>query len=134
MQLKKCRLIELPKIDDLRGSLNVVEGGLHVPFEIKRVYYIHQVPTGATRAGHALRTCEQLVVATSGAFDAMISDGISQSRMRLGSTELGLYVPPMIWLELENFLPDTVCLVLASEHYSEASYIRTYEQLKAAAA
>lgn len=127
-RLSKCRLIELPKIDDSRGSLSFAEAGLNVPFDIKRVFFIHQVPPGATRAGHALKTCEQLIVATCGAFDAIISDGKVQSRRRLDSAKFGLYVPPLIWLELENFLLGSVCLVLASEAYSEDSYIRTTEQ------
>lgn len=134
MQLTECRLIDLPKIDDPRGRLSVVEGGLHVPFEIKRVFYLQQVPEGATRAGHALKTCEQFIVATAGAFDAIVDDGMSRSRMRLESGNCGLYVPSMIWLELEKFLPGSVCLVLASEHYSEASYLRTYDHFRAVAA
>lgn len=134
MRLSDCRLVELPKIDDSRGSLSFVEAGTHVPFDIKRVFYIHQVPPGATRAGHALKTCEQLIVATCGGVDAIVSDGKAQSRKRLDSNRCALYVPPLVWLELENFLPGTVCLVLASEHFSESAYIRTYDQFRAAAA
>ncbi|MSQ73421.1 MAG: WxcM-like domain-containing protein [Betaproteobacteria bacterium] len=134
MRLNKCRLIDLPKFDDLRGSLSPVEGGLHVPFDIKRVFYIHQVPAGADRAGHALKTCEQFMVAVSGAFEAVLDDGNAQSRIRLDSTHSGLYLPPLIWLKLENFRPATVCLVLASERYSDAAYLRSYEQFRAAAA
>ena len=134
MRLSKCRLIDLPKIDDSRGSLTFAERGLHVPFGIERVFFIHQVPPGATRAGHALKTCEQLIVASSGAFDAIISDGRAQSLRHLDSANIGLYLPPLIWLELENFLPGSVCLVLASERYDEASYLRTPEQFRAAVA
>lgn len=134
MRLSECRLIELPKIDDPRGSLSVVEGGLHVPFDIKRVFYLQQVPEGATRAGHALKTCEQFIVATAGAFDATVDDGRSRMRMRLESGNCGLYLPPLIWLELENFLPGSVCLVLASERYSETAYLRTYDHFRAVAA
>lgn len=134
MPLSKCRLVELPKIDDPRGSLSFIEGGHHVPFDVKRVFYVYHVPEGATRAGHALKTCEQLIVAISGAFDAMIDDGTTHSRLRLDSADRGLYLPPMIWLELENFLPGSVCLVLASERYSDGSYLRTRAQFGSAAA
>lgn len=133
IRLSKCRLIELPKNNDSRGSLTFIEGGLNIPFEIARVFFMFQVPPGAARAGHAMKTCEQLIVAPSGGFDAIVSDGCAQMRTRLNSAEFGLYLPPLIWLELENFLPGSVCLVLASERYSETSYIRTAEQFRVAA-
>jgi hypothetical protein len=134
IRLSQCRLIQLPKVDDPRGSLSFVEGGGRIPFEIKRVFYIYEIPAGATRAGHAQRTCEQLIVAVSGAFDVISDDGATRSHRRLDSAHCGFYVPPLTWLELENFTPGAVCLVLASEPYSEVSYIRAYDQFKVAAA
>lgn len=134
MQDREPGIIELPGIHDARGSLSVVEAGGHVPFEIRRVFYIYAIPLGASRAGHAQRTCEQLIVAVNGAFDVICDDGHSRSVHRMGSADRGFYVPPLNWLELENFTPGAVCLVLASEPYREAAYIRGYDQFKAAAA
>jgi len=134
MRLTDCRQIEVPRFDDPRGCLGVIEGKLNISFDIKRVFYICNVPDGISRAGHALKSCEQLIIAASGAFDIIIDDGIGQSRIRLDSSSNGLYLPPMIWLKLENFLANSVCLVLASEHYSETAYIRSYEQFKMAVA
>ncbi|MBS0335294.1 MAG: WxcM-like domain-containing protein [Proteobacteria bacterium] len=134
MRIHEARIIELPRVLDARGSLSFVEAGGRVPFEIKRVFYIYEIPAGATRAGHAQRTCEQLIVAVSGAFDVISDDGSARSHRRLESAHRGFYVPPLTWLELENFTPGAVCLVLASEPYSEASYIRAYDQFKVAAA
>ena len=131
---KEPGIIDLPRIRDERGSLSFVEGGSGVPFEIRRVFYIYDVPRGASRAGHALRTCEQLIVAVSGAFDVTCDDGKTRSVQRLEAACRGFYVPPLTWLELANFTPGAVCLVLASEPYSEAAYIRAYDQFKVAAA
>jgi hypothetical protein len=134
MRNREPRIIELPKFHDSRGSLSSVEAGGRIPFEIRRVFYIYEIPAGATRAGHAQRTCEQLIVAVSGAFDVISDDGATRSHRRLDSADCGFYVPPLTWLELENFTPGAVCLVLASEPYSEGSYIRAYDQFKVAAA
>ena len=112
--LSKCRLIDLPRINDPRGNLTFVEGQRHVPFEIKRVFYLYDVPGGETRAGHALRTCEQFIVAMSGSFDVIADDGRARARFHLNRSYFGLYLPPRIWRELENFSSGSVCLVLAS--------------------
>lgn len=134
MRPNESRLIELPRIDDPRGSLSYLEAGVNVPFEIRRVFYIYDVPAGATRAGHALLTCEQLIVPVSGAFDAIVDAGDGRSVVRLRSADRGLYVPPLHWLELEHFSPGTVCLVFASEPYNASSYIRGYDEFRAAVA
>jgi WxcM-like, C-terminal len=128
--LSECRLIELPRIGDPRGNLTFAEGGRHVPFEIKRVFYLYGVPDGESRAGHALRTCEQYIVAVSGSFDVVVDDGRSQNLIKLNRAECGLYVPPRIWRVLENFSPGAVCLVLASEAYSESGYYRDYDEFR----
>ncbi len=126
--LDKCKLIDLPRIHDPRGNLTFVEGMRHIPFEVKRVFYLYDVPGGETRAGHALRTCEQFIVAISGSFDVIADDGGTRSRFPLNRSYYGLYLPPMIWRELENFSSGSVCLVLASEVYDEAGYSRDYDQ------
>ena len=131
-QLSKCKLIDLPRINDPRGNLTFVEGQRHVPFEIKRVFYLYDVPGGETRAGHALRTCEQFIVAMSGSFDVIADDGRSRSRFQLNRSYFGLYLPPLIWRELENFSSGSVCLVLASEPYAEPGYYRDYDEFRRA--
>ncbi len=129
MLRRQSRLIELKGIHEARGSLTFIEAGGCTPFLIERVFYVYGVPAGATRAGHALRTCEQLIVAVAGAFDAVTDAGDGPVPTRLDSPAAGLYVPPMTWLELDHFSPGAVCLVLASEPYSEAAYIRSREEL-----
>ena len=127
MTLRECRVVELPKVRDHRGNLTFVEGGRHVPFSIARVFYLYDVPGDSIRAGHALRTCEQLLVAVSGAFDVVLDDGDSRQRFHLNRAYLGLYVPPLVWRELDNFSSSSVCLVLASEPYDEEGYLREYD-------
>ncbi len=122
-----CRLIELPKIGDPRGNLTFLENDSHIPFSIQRVFYLYDVPGGATRAGHALRSCDQFIVAMAGSFDVIVDDGRTKKTFHLNRSYIGLYVPPCIWRELENFSSGSVCLVLASEKYSEAGYYRDYD-------
>jgi hypothetical protein len=125
-------LIDLPKIQDARGNLTFIEGNRHVPFEVKRVFYLYDVPGGSTRAGHALRTCEQLIVSLSGSFDVLLDDGRVQRRFHLNRCYQGLYVTPLTWRELDNFSSNSVCLVLASEPYDEAGYLREHHEFLAA--
>lgn len=125
-----CRLINLPKITDPRGNLTFVEGGKHIPFEIKRLFHLYDVPGGERRAGHALHSCEQFIIAMSGSFDVLVDDGTTQQRLHLNRSYHGLYIPPLIWRELDNFSSGSVCAVLASECYAEAGYYRTYEDFK----
>ena len=133
MRIEHCRLIELPKIADPRGNLTFVEGGNHIPFEIKRVYYLYDVPGGATRAAHGHRRLSQLMVAMSGSFDATLDDGRSKRKFHLNRSYFGLYIPPMIWRDLDNFSSGSVCMVLASERYDEADYFRDYQKFLEAA-
>jgi WxcM-like protein len=133
MALDDCRLIDLPRIQDARGNLTFLEGSRHVPFDIRRVFYLYDVPGGSTRAGHALRTCEQFIVSLSGAFDVVLDDGSARRRFHLNRSHFGLYVTPLTWRELDNFSSNSVCLVLASEPYDEAGYFREYESFVEAA-
>lgn len=133
MLLEKCRIIELPKIADPRGNLTFVESQNHIPFDIKRVYYTYDVPGGAERGGHAHRELRQLIIAMSGSFDITLDDGFEKKKFHLNRSYFGLYVCSMMWREIDNFSSGSVCMVLASEFYSEADYYREYEDfLKAA--
>jgi len=127
MSIKDCRIIELPKISDPRGNLTFIEGGNHVPFDIRRVYYLYDVPGGAERGGHAHKGLEQLIVAMSGSFDVVLDDGREKKRFHLNRSYYGLYVCPMIWRELDNFSSGSVCMVLASNLYAEDDYYRDYD-------
>jgi hypothetical protein len=126
MTLADSRIIELPKITDPRGNLTFVEAGRHIPFALRRVFYLYDVPGGAERAGHALKTCHQFLIAMSGSFDVILKDGNSTNRFHLNRSYYGLYLPPLIWRELDNFSSGSVCLALASECYSEADYYREF--------
>ena len=132
MSIAACRLIELPKVSDPRGSLTFIEGGHHVPFEIKRVYYLYDVPGGAERGGHAHKALKQLILAISGSFDIVVDDGYEKRRFHLSRSYYGLYVCPMIWRQIDNFSSGSVCLVLASNLYDEGDYFRDYGQFLSA--
>jgi len=128
MSLIECRIIDLPKINDPRGNLTFIEGGRHVPFEIKRVYYLYDVPGGAERGGHAHRALHQLIIAMSGSFDVILKDGTQQQRFHLNRSYSGLIICPMIWREIDNFSSGSVCMVLASNFYDESDYYRNYDE------
>lgn len=126
MPLNDCRIIDLPKISDPRGNLTFVEAGRHVPFEIRRVYHLYDVPGGAERGGHAHKKLHQFVIGMSGSFDVVLDDGREKKRFHLNRSYYGLYICPMIWRELDNFSSGSVCMVLASEYYDETDYFRDY--------
>lgn len=128
MDIENCRIIEMPKITEARGNLTFVEGGRHIPFDIRRVYYLYDVPGGAERGGHAHKGLHQLIIAMSGSFDVVLDDGRQKKRYHLNRSYFGLYVCPMIWRELDNFSSGSVCLVLASNIYEESDYYRDYDQ------
>ena len=128
MALKDCRIIELPRIQDHRGNLTFVESGRHVPFDIKRTYYLYDVPGGAARAAHGHKSLHQLMIAMSGSFDVTLDDGIEKMLFHLNRSYYGLYIPPMIWRDLDNFSSGAVCMVLASEYYDESDYYREYNE------
>jgi hypothetical protein len=128
--LEHCGVVELPRIQDRRGNLTFVEAGRHVPFDIQRVNSLYDVPGGAERGGHGHFKLRQLIVAMSGSFDVVLDDGTRRARYHLNRSYTGLYVCPMIWRELDNFSSGSVCLVLASEPYDEADYLRDYETFR----
>ena len=123
-----CRMVELPKISTRKGALTAIHGGQHIPFDIDRVYYLYDVPGGESRGGHAHKALQQLLVAVMGAFDVVLDDGFNKRLVRLDRAYHGLYIPTMIWRELENFSSGGICLVLASLPYDEADYIRDHEE------
>ena len=127
MHIESCRLIELPKISDPRGNLTFIESNKQIPFNIQRVYYLYDVPSGAERGGHAHKELEQLIIASSGSFDVVINDGIQERRFHLNRPYYGLYICPYIWRELDNFSSGSVCTVLASRPYEEDDYFREYQ-------
>lgn len=127
MSLNDCRIVELPKITDPRGNLTFVESERNIPFEIKRVYYLYDVPGGAVRAGHGHRNLHQLVIAIAGSFDVLLDDGQEKTQIHLDRSYRGLYIAPMTWREINNFSSGSVCVVLASDFYDESDYFREYE-------
>lgn len=123
-----CKIIDLPKISERRGAITPIYGEEHVPFRIRRVYYLYDVPGGESRGGHAHKNLQQLVVSVMGAFDVVLDDGRERKKVHLDRGYYGLCIPTMIWRELENFSSGGICLVLASEPYDESDYIRDYQE------
>ena len=128
MSIKNCKLIDLPKISDPRGNLTFIEGNHHIPFDIKRVYYLYDVPGGAERGGHAHKQLQQLIISISGSFDVILDDGYEKRRFHMSRSYYGLYLGSMIWRELDNFSSASVCMVLASTVYEESDYYRDYQE------
>ena len=128
--IDQCKIIELPKITDPRGNLTFIESQNQIPFHIQRVYYLYDVPGGAERGGHAHKELHQLIVAISGSFDVILDDGCEKKIIHLNRPYEALYVCPMIWRELNNFSSGSVCLVLASNQYTEDDYYRDYNEFK----
>lgn len=120
-------IIEIPKIKDVRGNLAVVEKDT-IPFKIKRVYYLYDVPSDAYRGGHAHKKLKQFLIALSGSFEVVLDDGKERTRIMLNKPDKGLLIPTGVWRELENFSSGAVCLVLASEEFEEEDYIRDYQE------
>lgn len=132
MSLDKCKIVDLPKITDHRGNLTFIESGRHIPFDIKRTYYLYDVPGGAARAAHGHRNLHQLMISMSGSFDVTLDDGHEKKVFQLNRSYYGLYIPPMMWRDLDNFSSGAVCMVLASDYYDESDYFRNYNEFLAA--
>ncbi len=128
MTVEDVKIIELPKFLDTRGNLSFAEQNLHIPFEIKRTYWIYDVPGGEARGGHAFRRNQEVVIALSGSFDVVVDDGCQKKTFTLNRSYYGLYVPAGLWREMNNFSTNSLALEFGSEHYSENDYIRNYDE------
>ena len=128
--MEKPKIIELPKILDDRGNLTFIEGENHIPFKIERTYWIYDVPGGEKRGGHAYKELYELVIALSGSFDVVLDNGKEKKTFSLNRSYYGLYIPKMMWRQVENFSTNALALILASDKYDENDYIRDYEQFK----
>lgn len=130
MDLSQVRIIELPKITDKRGNLSFVEEGKHIPFEIKRNYWIYDVPGGEIRGGHAYKENREFIIALSGSFDVILDDGRESRTYSLNRSYYGLYVPEKIWRQMVNFSTNSLALVIASTPFDRADYVYDYEEFK----
>jgi glyoxylate utilization-related uncharacterized protein len=133
MSLDECRLIDFQKVEDRRGNLTIIESERSIPFAIRRVFYLYDVPGGAARGAHGHKRLQQLIIAMSGSFDVNLDDGAHRKKLQLNRAYHGLYVPPMTWCSLDNFSSGAVALVLASNPYDESDYYRDYDVFLAAA-
>lgn len=123
-------LINLPKLLDARGNLSFIEEDTHLPFKIKRVYWIYDVPGGEVRGGHAFKETEEVIIALSGSFDVVLNDGGKEYRFHLNRSYYGVYIPKMMWRLLENFSTNSLALIIASTEYNESDYFRDFEEFK----
>ena len=123
-------IIQLPKFLDDRGNLSFIEENRHIPFKIQRTYWIYDVPGGERRGGHAYNNLHEFIVALSGSFDVVLHDGEKEIRFNLNRSYYGLYIPPMMWREIENFSTNSLALILADSPYDETAYIRDFEEFK----
>lgn len=123
-----CKILNLPKIQSDAGSLTVLEKDINIPFDIKRIYYLYDVPMGSERGGHGHYELEQFIVAASGSFTFVLDDGKNQKEVFLNDPSKALYIKPGIWREIKNFSSGSICLVLASDEYNETDYIREYDE------
>jgi oxalate decarboxylase/phosphoglucose isomerase-like protein (cupin superfamily) len=122
------KLVNLPKIPDERGNLSFIEEENHIPFKIKRTYWIYDVPGGETRGSHAFKESEEFIVAISGSFDVILHDGKSEAKYSLNRSYYGIYVPKLTWRKLENFSTNSLALILSSTSFTENDYIRDFDQ------
>lgn len=128
MSIEDAKIIELPRFADPRGNLSFVEQLKHIPFEIKRTYWIYDVPGGESRGGHAFKHNEEFIVALSGAFDVIVDDGVKKKRFTLNRSYYGLYVPAGLWREMKNFSTNSFALEFGSIHYDVSDYLRDYDE------
>ena len=130
MNISEVKIIDLPKILDVRGNLSVIEELINIPFKIERAYYIYDVPGGETRGGHAYKENQEFIVSLSGSFDVVIDNGINQRIFSLNRSYYGLYVPKGLWRQMKNFSTNSLALILASTPFDKTDYIYDYEQYK----
>ena len=123
-----CKVIQLSKIHNRAGNITIIENNLDIPFEVKRIYYLYDIPSNETRGGHAHKELFQLVIGASGSFNINLNDGVNNKTIFLNRPDLGLLIVPGIWRDLSEFSSGAVCLVFASEKYSENDYIRDYDE------
>lgn len=126
--IHNCNVMELTKIHNRSGNMTIIQNGEHQPFNIRRIYYLYDVPGGSERGGHAHKALYQLIVAASGSFDVIIDDGTYKKIIQLNRPNYGLLVIPGIWREIVNFSSGAICLVLASQKYNESDYLRDYDE------
>jgi hypothetical protein len=127
-KIDECKVIQLSKIHNRAGNITIIENNLDIPFEVKRIYYLYDIPSNETRGGHAHKELYQLVIGASGSFNINLNDGVNDKTMFLNRPDLGLLIVPGIWRALSDFSSGSVCLVFASEIYSENDYIRDYDE------
>jgi hypothetical protein len=125
-----CSLITLPKIQDRRGNISPIHNSVEVPFDIKRVFYLYDVPGGESRGAHAHKACHQFLIAASGSFEVLLDDGRVQRLVQLNRPYVGLHIPPLIWASEINFSSGAICLVMASHQYEAGDYVRSYDEFK----
>ncbi len=130
ISVDNCNLIELPKIYNRAGNITPVHENVEVPFEIKRIFYLYDIPGGESRGAHAHKKCHQFLVAASGSFEVILDDGNAKKQVLLNKPNLALHIPPGIWASEINFSTGAICLVLASHKYDETDYIRAYENFR----
>lgn len=121
-----CSVIDVSKIHNESGNITVVENGENIPFDVKRIYYLYDIPGGEVRGGHAHYELEQFIIAASGSFDVVLDDGKNKKRVTLNRPDLALHIVPGLWRELDNFSSGSISMVLASHAYDESDYIREY--------
>lgn len=126
--VKDCNVVDVSKIQNDAGNITVVENGINIPFQVKRVYYLYDIPSGEERGGHAHYELEQFVIAASGSFDVVLDDGTTKKRISLNRPNMALHIVPGLWRSLDNFSSGSICMVLASSEYHEKDYIRDYNQ------
>jgi len=128
--MDKPRILNLPKIEDQRGNLSFIEEENHIPFKIKRTYWIYDVPGGQKRGGHAFKEQQELIVALSGSFDVVVDDGKTKQTFTLNRSYYGLYISAGMWRQMQNFSTNSLALVISSTHYNEMDYIRDYQEIE----
>ena len=129
-QINDCELLNLPKIQAISGNITSLNNGGDAPFDVKRVFFIYDIPSGEDRGAHAHKDCHQLLIAITGSFEVEVFDGIERTRFFLNQPNIGLHIPPGIWASEINFSGSGICLVLASHEYDEDDYIREYDEYK----